>query len=251
MVTTWEGGDPREGGRILAAGDQRLHEAAVKVLVGLRLALLSAVRRPAQRHRTPPRTARGSNRAPARSRGARLGARSASRPSAEGEVLDRLARHDLVVAGGKHQHRNADARREFLAADRLDGVERRLAASRWSAPRRQARAPPASTERLRMKRSRSEVSGCLRNGWSCRYLSCRPAPCSLAEAEHREPVGELPAEPGCGMGRPAIFNIGAVITMRLNQQPRLVAALNSTIAAHRMAEREVGRAGNPAAPPPS
>lgn len=34
VVSTWEGGDPRKGGRILAAGDPRLHEAAVKVLAG-------------------------------------------------------------------------------------------------------------------------------------------------------------------------------------------------------------------------
>jgi histidinol phosphatase-like enzyme (inositol monophosphatase family) len=34
VVSSWEGGDPREGGRILAAGDPRLHAAAVEVLVG-------------------------------------------------------------------------------------------------------------------------------------------------------------------------------------------------------------------------
>jgi myo-inositol-1(or 4)-monophosphatase len=32
VVSTWEGGDPRDGGRILAAGDPRLHEQAVKLL---------------------------------------------------------------------------------------------------------------------------------------------------------------------------------------------------------------------------
>ena len=32
VVSTWEGGDPRKGGRILAAGDPRLHELAVKKL---------------------------------------------------------------------------------------------------------------------------------------------------------------------------------------------------------------------------
>jgi histidinol phosphatase-like enzyme (inositol monophosphatase family) len=32
VVSTWEGGDPRQGGRILAAGDPRLHEQAVKIL---------------------------------------------------------------------------------------------------------------------------------------------------------------------------------------------------------------------------
>ena len=32
VVSTWDGGDPRAGGRILAAGDRRLHEAAVKIL---------------------------------------------------------------------------------------------------------------------------------------------------------------------------------------------------------------------------
>ena len=34
VVTTWEGGDPRSGGRILAAGDARIHAAAVRVLSG-------------------------------------------------------------------------------------------------------------------------------------------------------------------------------------------------------------------------
>jgi len=34
IVTTWEGGDPRAGGRILAAGNPRLHAQAVQVLSG-------------------------------------------------------------------------------------------------------------------------------------------------------------------------------------------------------------------------
>lgn len=34
IVTNWEGGDPRGGGRILAAGDPRVHAAALKVLSG-------------------------------------------------------------------------------------------------------------------------------------------------------------------------------------------------------------------------
>ncbi len=34
VVTTWEGGDPRGGGRILAAGDPRLHADAVRLLSG-------------------------------------------------------------------------------------------------------------------------------------------------------------------------------------------------------------------------
>ncbi len=32
VVSTWDGGDPRAGGRIIAAGDPRLHADAVKVL---------------------------------------------------------------------------------------------------------------------------------------------------------------------------------------------------------------------------
>jgi len=32
VVSTWEGGDPREGGRIIAAGDPRLHATAVELL---------------------------------------------------------------------------------------------------------------------------------------------------------------------------------------------------------------------------
>jgi myo-inositol-1(or 4)-monophosphatase len=34
VVSNWEGGDPRKGGHILAAGDPRLHAQAVKVLSG-------------------------------------------------------------------------------------------------------------------------------------------------------------------------------------------------------------------------
>ena len=34
VVTTWEGRDPRGGGRVIAAGDPRAHAAAVKVLSG-------------------------------------------------------------------------------------------------------------------------------------------------------------------------------------------------------------------------
>jgi histidinol-phosphatase len=34
IVTTWDGGDASDGGRILAAGDKRLHEAALELLSG-------------------------------------------------------------------------------------------------------------------------------------------------------------------------------------------------------------------------
>ena len=34
IVSTWDGGDPRAGGRILAAGDPKLHQAAVAILAG-------------------------------------------------------------------------------------------------------------------------------------------------------------------------------------------------------------------------
>jgi histidinol phosphatase-like enzyme (inositol monophosphatase family) len=34
VVTTWEGGDPRDGGHILAAGDSRIHVEAIKILSG-------------------------------------------------------------------------------------------------------------------------------------------------------------------------------------------------------------------------
>jgi myo-inositol-1(or 4)-monophosphatase len=32
VVTTWEGSDPRAGGRVIAAGDKRVHEAAMRIL---------------------------------------------------------------------------------------------------------------------------------------------------------------------------------------------------------------------------
>lgn len=34
IVTNWEGGDPKDGGRIVAAGDPRIHAAALEVLSG-------------------------------------------------------------------------------------------------------------------------------------------------------------------------------------------------------------------------
>jgi histidinol phosphatase-like enzyme (inositol monophosphatase family) len=34
VVTSWDGGDPSKGGAIVAAGDRRLHEAAMKLLAG-------------------------------------------------------------------------------------------------------------------------------------------------------------------------------------------------------------------------
>lgn len=34
VVTTWDGGDPRGGGRIVAAGDEALHEKAMEILSG-------------------------------------------------------------------------------------------------------------------------------------------------------------------------------------------------------------------------
>jgi myo-inositol-1(or 4)-monophosphatase len=34
IVTTWDGGDPSRGGRIVAAGDPQVHAAALSVLTG-------------------------------------------------------------------------------------------------------------------------------------------------------------------------------------------------------------------------
>ena len=32
IVTTWQGDDARDGGRVIAAGDRRVHAAAMKIL---------------------------------------------------------------------------------------------------------------------------------------------------------------------------------------------------------------------------
>jgi myo-inositol-1(or 4)-monophosphatase len=34
VVTAWDGSSPRAGGRVIAAGDRRVHEAAMKILSG-------------------------------------------------------------------------------------------------------------------------------------------------------------------------------------------------------------------------
>ena len=34
IVTAWDGGSATAGGRIIAAGDKRVHEAAMKILTG-------------------------------------------------------------------------------------------------------------------------------------------------------------------------------------------------------------------------
>ena len=34
VITTWEGTAPHNGGRIVAAGDERVHAAAIKLLQG-------------------------------------------------------------------------------------------------------------------------------------------------------------------------------------------------------------------------
>jgi myo-inositol-1(or 4)-monophosphatase len=34
IVTAWDGGSPKSGGRIIAAGDERVHRAAMKMLTG-------------------------------------------------------------------------------------------------------------------------------------------------------------------------------------------------------------------------
>jgi myo-inositol-1(or 4)-monophosphatase len=34
IMTTWDNGPPQHGGRIIAAGDKRVHAAAMKMLAG-------------------------------------------------------------------------------------------------------------------------------------------------------------------------------------------------------------------------
>ena len=34
IITTWDGGPAQQGGRILAAGDKRMHAAAMELLAG-------------------------------------------------------------------------------------------------------------------------------------------------------------------------------------------------------------------------
>jgi len=34
VITSWEGGPPHAGGRVVAAGDKRAHDAAIRVLAG-------------------------------------------------------------------------------------------------------------------------------------------------------------------------------------------------------------------------
>jgi len=34
IITDWKGGDPSAGGRCVASGDRRVHDAALKLLAG-------------------------------------------------------------------------------------------------------------------------------------------------------------------------------------------------------------------------
>ena len=149
---------------------------------------------------------------------------------ADGELLDRLALHHLIVACRQHQHRHADARREFFSADPLDRIQRGLQPAdgrrldsdlgRRLEHREVAQiALPVRRQSIALERLVVTIFG--------RVARHR----TLAETEHRQPVGELAAQTRCDIGSPAILTIGAVKTMRVNQQPRLIAALNSTMAA--------------------
>ena len=40
VITTWEGGPPNAGGRVIAAGDKRVHAAAMELLKGIDRALV-------------------------------------------------------------------------------------------------------------------------------------------------------------------------------------------------------------------
>ena len=52
---------------------------------------------------------------------------------------------------------------------------------------------------------------------------------ALAQSEQSETIGQIARKASATSAGPAIFTIGAIITMRVNQQPRLVDALNSTV----------------------
>ena len=145
------------------------------------------------------------------------------------KVLHRLARDDLVLAGGEHQHRHANRGGNLSFSIAAMAATAACAPNRWSAARRQVRAPLRAPTHCGRSAHGRRSDGCRRNsGWPD-SPSFRPAPCSW-RSRQREPVVRA-AGIDCDKGKLAIFSIGAVRTMRENQQPRLVAALSSTVAA--------------------
>ena len=63
VVTTWENGPAQNGGRIVVAGDKRVHQAALEIAATARTVACRA-----RRHRTQPRTDRDNGLVPAESR---------------------------------------------------------------------------------------------------------------------------------------------------------------------------------------
>ena len=85
-----------------------------------------------------------------------------------------------------------------------------------------------STDRLRKKRSRSEVSGFPSNGGFVQDTLLPPGITCFPKPKSVSPSARRPYRP-YDTGSPKSWIIGAVMTMRLNQQPRLVEALNNTV----------------------
>ena len=122
VVTSWEGGSAVKGGRVVAAGDRRVHEAALKMLDWQ--ARTAAC--PARRRRTPPRTARDSGPAPSAFRAARRGSPDASRRAAAPRRRRSPASRRSGPAGRDEQQRLAQAARIARIGELAHRPERRV-----------------------------------------------------------------------------------------------------------------------------
>ncbi len=164
--------------------------------------------------------------------------RTGSEP--RGKFFDRLARHDLVVACGEHQHRHADAGRKPIVSEERDSIERGLQPADGRRPdgklRGRLQHRQIAQETLAVRGDRVPLELLL----TCPVflLVARHRP--LAEAEQGEPVGNLFADPlrhgqaqdlDHGRGHDHAVEPAAALGRRLEQHHRR----------HGVAERIIGR----------
>ena len=139
IVTTWEGGAPPAGGRIVAAGDKRVHAAALEAAQVLRQSTSEQRRAGHEGVERRPELARGSGPAPSASRGAPRARSDASRRAAARKIpRSPASRRSQSLSRGNQQQRLAHAAR---IAGSANSVITRNAASTQPPSASRCRAP--------------------------------------------------------------------------------------------------------------